>query len=53
MSFLIQYIKASSTLRVSSKNQKLPPRIVYRYGCQNDQIRNFLDYHVLIKNCKN
>ena len=46
---LLQCIKQSSTLRISNKKQKPSPRIVYRHGKQNDQIRDFLDYRKLIK----
>ena len=31
-----------STLRVSRKGDKPSPRIVYRYGKQDGEIRNFL-----------
>ena len=47
--FLMQCIKESSTLRVSSKKEKPSPRIVYRYGKQDEQIRNFLAYRRKIK----
>jgi len=47
---LLQCIKESSTLRMSTKKQKPSPRIVYRYGKQNTQIRCFLQYRKLIKN---
>ena len=47
--FILQCIKKGSTLRVSPKNQKPSPRIVYRYGKQDKQIRSFLDYRNLIK----
>ncbi len=46
---LMQCIKESSTLRVSHKREKPPPRIVYRYGDQNEQVQNFLEYRALIK----
>ena len=46
---LMQCIKQSSTLRVSAKKQKPSPRIIYRYGKQDGQIRTFLDYRKLIK----
>jgi hypothetical protein len=38
----MQCIKESSTLRVSSKANKASPRIVYRHGRENREIRNFL-----------
>lgn len=46
---LMQCIKRSSTLRISKKEQKPSPRIVYRYGKQDNQIRCFLQYRKLIK----
>ena len=39
---LMQCIKESSTLRVSPKGDKPSPKIVYRYGKQDGQIRLFL-----------
>ena len=46
---LMQCIKQSSTLRISTKKQKPSPIIVYRYGKQDNQIRSFLRYRNLIK----
>jgi hypothetical protein len=40
---LMQGIKESSTLRVGPKFKKPSPRIVYRYGKQDKQIREFLE----------
>ena len=40
---LMQVIKESSTLRVGPKFKKPTPRIVYRYGKQDWQIREFLE----------
>ena len=40
---LMQVIKESSTLRVGPKFRKPSPRIVYRYGKQDRQIREFLE----------
>ena len=48
--FVMQCIKESSTLRVSPKGRKPSPRIVYRYGRQDKEIRDFLRYRRLIKN---
>ena len=45
----MQCIKQASTLRISDKKEKPSPRIVYRYGKKDDQIRGFLDYRKLIK----
>jgi hypothetical protein len=39
---VMQCIKESSTLRISSKKEKASPRIVFRYGKQNCEIKNFL-----------
>ena len=39
---LMQCIKGCSTLRVSRKGDKPSPRIVYRYGKQDGEVRNFL-----------
>lgn len=47
---VMQCIKQSSTLRVSPKKQKPSPRIVYRYGKQDQEIQDFLEYRKLIKN---
>ena len=43
----MQCVKKSSTLRVSAKNG-VSPRIVFRFGEQNHQIRDFLKYRRLI-----
>ena len=45
----MQCIKIGSTLRISSKGEKPPPRIVYREGDQDEQIREFLKFRNLIK----
>jgi len=46
---IMQCIKQSSTLRVSMKNKKHPPRVVFRHGEQEGQIQDFLEYRKLIK----
>ena len=46
---LMQCIKQSSTLRISNKNKKHSPRIVYGHGKQDKQILGFLEYRKLIK----
>jgi len=48
--FILQCRKMASTLRVSPKRQKPSPRIVYRHGKQDKEIRNFLQFRRLIKN---
>lgn len=40
---LMQCIKRSSTLRISLKDNKPYPRIIFCYGKQNKQIRKFLE----------
>lgn len=47
--FLMQCIKESSTLRISTKRQKPSPRIVFRYGKEDQQIKHFLEYRNLVK----
>lgn len=47
--FLMQCIKGCSTLRVSPKNEKPSPRIVYKYGKQNGDIKSFLKTREIIK----
>lgn len=46
---IMQCIKKCSTVRVSSKNEKASPRIVYRCGNQNENIREFLKVRRNIK----
>lgn len=48
--FVMQCIKEGSTLRVSPKKDKPPPRIVFRHGEEDDQIREFLSHRKLVKN---
>ena len=47
--FILQCIKQGSTLRVSPKGEKPSPRIVFRHGCEHEQIPNFLQYRRIIK----
>lgn len=47
--FHMQCIKEESTLRVSPKGKKPSPRIVYRYGEQEKEIKTFLLYRKIIK----
>jgi len=47
--FLMQCIKESSTLRVSPKKEKPSPRIVYRYGEQDEGIQSFMAHRRHIK----
>jgi hypothetical protein len=45
----MQCIKKGSTLRVAPKGDKPSPRVVFRYGSQDHQIRSFLKYRRLVK----
>ncbi|MEM3700697.1 MAG: hypothetical protein QXL57_07530 [Candidatus Bathyarchaeia archaeon] len=47
--FTMQAIKEGSTLRVSAKKDKPEPRIVFRYGSQENQIAEFLAYRKIVK----
>ena len=47
---LMQCIKESSTLRISTKREKPSPRIVFRRGKQNQQIKDFEKTRSLAKN---
>jgi hypothetical protein len=47
--FVTQCIKGCSTLRVSSKKEKPPPIIVFRFGKQNENIQDFLKYREIMK----
>ena len=48
---LMQCIKMGNTLRVSPnpKKDKPSPRLVYRFGCQDHAVKDFLRYRQLIK----
>jgi len=48
--FLMQCIKGASTLRVSPKRDKPVPRVVFRYGSQDNQIAEFLAYRKIVRN---
>ena len=45
----MQCIKENSTIRISTKKTKRPPRIVYRYEKQDKQIKDYLEWRQLIK----
>ena len=47
--FLMQCIKQASTLRVSVKNEKRSPRILFHHGKEDKEIKGFLKYRRLIK----
>jgi len=47
---LMQCIKESSTLRFSPKIDKPSPKIVYRFGSQNNQIKELLETRKIILN---
>jgi hypothetical protein len=38
----MQCIKENSTVRISRKDKKSPPKVIFRYGSQDKQIRKFL-----------
>ena len=40
--FLLKCRKQESTLRIGSKEEKAPPRVVFRDGKQDGEIRNYL-----------
>lgn len=46
---LMQCIKGCSTLRVSSKREKHSPRVVYRHGKQDQNVKEFLKSRKIIK----
>jgi hypothetical protein len=48
--FHLQCIKGEFTLRVSSKGEKPSPKIVFRYGKNNKEIKEFLQYRQMEKN---
>lgn len=50
---VMQCIKKSSTLRVVERENKPMPRIVFRYGEQNDAIEEFLKERQRIKRIDN
>jgi len=50
---LMQCIKEGSTLRVSPKGDKPSPRVVFRFGSQNHEIKQFLKYRKLALKCYN
>ena len=47
--FILQCIKKGLTIRISVKGKKHPSKIVFRYGKQIGEIRNYLKYRELIK----
>jgi hypothetical protein len=47
--FILQCRQKASTLRVTRKKDKPPPRIVFRSGSQNDRIAQFLKFRKLVK----
>ncbi|MBT0159922.1 hypothetical protein G4O51_08050 [Candidatus Bathyarchaeota archaeon A05DMB-2] len=48
--FLLQLIKGTYTLRIGFKGKKKPPKIVFRYGNQDKQIKKFLENRDFILN---
>jgi hypothetical protein len=45
----MQCFKKESTLRLGTKGVKGCPRIVFRFGSQNGEVRNYLFYRRMIK----
>jgi hypothetical protein len=45
----MQCIKRSSTLRILEKDEKPAPIIVYKFGSQNQAIKDFLEYRAMVK----
>jgi hypothetical protein len=48
--FIMQIIKGSSTLRIGKKGDKPSPRIVFRYGKQDCEIKNYLNIRKEFRN---
>jgi hypothetical protein len=46
----MQCIKQTSTVRISRKDKKPFPKVVFRYGVQDKQINKFLETRRLILN---
>jgi hypothetical protein len=46
----MQDIKGTSTLRISRKNKKPVPRIVFRFGRQGRQVKKFFETRKFILN---
>ena len=46
---IMQCIKESSTLRISNKGEKASPRIVFRFGKQDKQVKEYVSYRRRIK----
>jgi hypothetical protein len=46
--FVMQSIKCESTLRFGCKGKKSFPKIVFRRGSQNCEIRTYLEYRKMI-----
>lgn len=46
----MQCIKETSTVRISGKNKKPVPKVVFRYGSQDKQIKKHLETRKLLLN---
>jgi hypothetical protein len=44
----MQCIKETSTVRISRKGRKPVPKVIFSYGVQDKQIKNFLDTRKLV-----
>ena len=45
----MQCIKMGSTLRIAPTKDKPSPRLVYRFGCQDHAVKDFLSFRQFIK----
>jgi len=46
---IMQCIKQASTLRIQPKRNKPAPRLVYKYGSQQQQIKAFLEFRTMVR----
>lgn len=44
----MQCIKKESTLRLGNKGVKGCPRVIFRFGSQNGEVRNYLFYRRMV-----
>ena len=47
----MQCIKPSSTLGILEKDEKPASRVVYKFGSQNQAIKDLLEYRAMFKKC--
>ena len=46
---LMCWIKTVSCLRISNKNEKPRPRIVFKFGKQDNEIKNYLQFRKCLR----